>query len=68
MRDLLQTARADAIGPLLVFLQLLKCDAECVTKIVWLILSISRRIRTRLPTWRSVGLGNLLAILISQHA
>jgi pilus assembly protein Flp/PilA len=33
MRDVLQAARANAVRPLLIFLHLLECDAQRVTKL-----------------------------------
>jgi hypothetical protein len=58
----LQAAGADAVGSLLVFLNLLECNPEGVSELGWLISSISRRMRTRLPTCLSVGLKVLLGM------
>jgi len=58
--DLLQPARSDAVGALLVFLHLLEREAERIAHFPWLIASILRRMRTRRPTCSSMGDGQVL--------
>jgi hypothetical protein len=51
----LQAARADAIGPLLILLDLLECHPYRVRYIGLAHTSMRRRMRKRLPTCLSVG-------------
>jgi hypothetical protein len=55
MGHLLQPARPDAVGAILVFLHLLVGDAERIGQLLLAIASILRRMRTRLPTCLSMG-------------
>jgi hypothetical protein len=53
--EVLQAARADAIGPLLILLDLLECHPYRVRYIGLAHTSMRRRMRKRLPTCLSVG-------------
>ena len=63
---MLQPAGADAVKTFLVFLELLERQAEASATSVWLMSSMSRRIRKRLPTCLSVGLIRLFGIKCPQ--
>ena len=62
---MLQRARSDAVGALLVFLHLLEREAKRIAQSPWLIASILRRMRTR-PTCSSMGFGAFLRQLYSE--
>jgi hypothetical protein len=65
--DLLQATGADAIGPLLIPLHLLKRKAIASPSFVWLMPRMSRRMRTRLATCLSIGLRSFLATFLSRR-
>jgi len=56
--NLLQPAGAYTIGAFFIFLHLLECEVSASPSFSWLLLSIIRRMRTRLPTCLSVELGD----------
>ena len=60
VRHLLQSASADAVRALLVFLDLLEGKAERLSQLLLAHRKIFRRMRTRLPTCLSTGLGAFL--------
>jgi hypothetical protein len=64
--DVLQAASADAVGTLLVLLDLLESQPKASASFDWLISSMSRRIRRRLPTCLSIGLRAPLGICAPQ--
>ena len=66
--DLLQPARSNAVGAVLVLLHLLEGEAERIAQFVWLIASILRRMRTRRPTCTSVEFGPFFAAVVKRTA
>ena len=64
-RDLLKAAGADPVGAFFVFLYLLESEPERFAKFLLAQPSMIRRIRTRLPTYLSTGLGALVDICIA---
>ncbi len=61
---MLEAAGTDSIGALLVLLDLLKRQTERVAQFFLTLDNIIRRIRTLLPTWRSIGLGAFLPSVV----